>query len=74
MCGSENHNEHSCFCSRVCAMIRLLLAGAVLGTIAGMVGMYFFDHDKRIQRNAKRMLEGAEEFTHNIKSKIDETL
>ena len=53
-------------------MVKLLLAGAVLGTIAGMVGMYFFDHDKCMQRNARRMLQGAEEFTHNIKSKIDE--
>ncbi len=74
MCGPEHHNEGPCFCTRVCGMIRLLLAGAVLGTIAGMVGMYFFDHDKRMQRNARKMLAGAEEFTHNIKSKIDETL
>ena len=71
MCNHEHH-QNDCLCKKICDMVKLLLAGAVLGTIAGMVGMYFFDHDKCMQRNAKRMLQGAEEFTHNIKSKIDE--
>ncbi len=70
-CNHENHSSE-CFCGKICGVLRLLLAGAVLGTIAGMVGMYFFDHDKCMQRNARRMLQGAEEFTHNIKSKINE--
>jgi len=74
MCGADHHHEHNCFCGKVCGMIRLLLAGAILGTIAGMVGMYFFDHDKCMQRNARKVLQGAEEFTHNIKSKIDENI
>ena len=73
MCGHEHcHNESGYFCRKICGMIRLLLAGAILGTIAGMVGMYFFDHDKHMQRNARKMLQGAEDFTHNIKSKIEE--
>lgn len=70
-CNHENHSVE-CFCGKIYGVLRLLLAGAVLGTIAGMVGMYFFDHDKCMQRNARRMLQGAEEFTHNIKSKINE--
>lgn len=74
MCGHENNHENCCLCKKICGMIRLILAGAVLGTIAGMVGMYFFDRDKYMQRNARKMLQGAEDFTHNIKSKIDETV
>lgn len=72
MCGHEHHHEADCLCKKICGMVRLLLAGAILGTIAGMVGMYFFDHDKCMQRNARKVLQGAEEFTHSIKSKIDE--
>ena len=76
MCRPE-YQEHDCLCKKICMATRLILAGAVLGTIAGMVGMYFFDHDKRfqknVQRNASRMLEGAEELTHNIKTKIYST-
>ena len=74
MCGHENHREGDCFCRKICGMVRLLLTGAIVGTIAGMVGMYLFDHDKYMRRNARKVLQGAEDFTHNIKSKIDETV
>ena len=54
MCRPE-YQEHDCLCKKSCMATRLILAGAVLGTIAGMVGMYFFDHDKRFQKNVKEM-------------------
>ncbi len=74
MCGECNHHEHGeCLCKRICGMVKLILAGAILGTIAGMFGMYFFDHDKCMQRSARKMLQGAEDFTRNVKSKISET-
>ena len=74
MCGHEYHDNSRCLCNKICGIIKLLVTGAIIGTIAGMVGMYFFDHDRCMQRNARKMLQGAEDFTHNIKSKLDENL
>ncbi len=69
MCG-EYHENHDCLCGRLCAIVRLVMAGIVIGTVAGMVGMYFFDRDKWLQYKAKKMFKGAQDLTNNIKSKI----
>lgn len=74
MCGPERNHGSDCLCHRICGMVKLLITGAIIGTMAGMIGMYFFDRDRNMQRNAKKVLQGAENFTHNIKSKIDETI
>ena len=67
-------SQFKCLCRKICNIVKLLLTGAIIGTVAGMIGMYFFDHDRCMQRNARKMLQGAEDFTHNIKSKIDENI
>ena len=46
------------------------MAGILIGTVAGMVGMYFFDRDRWLQYKAKKMLKGAQDLTNNIKCKI----
>ena len=65
------HEHHDCFCKKICDVVKLILAGTIFGAVATMVGMYFFENDKCMQRQAKRMLQSAEDFTHNIKSKIE---
>lgn len=69
MCG-ECHENQSCVCSRFCGIVRLVMAGIIIGTVAGMVGMYFFDHDRWLQYRTQKMFKGAQDLTNNIKSKI----
>ena len=69
MCG-ESHENFGCACSRFCGIVRLVMAGIIIGTVAGMVGMYFFDHDRWLQYKAKKMIKGAQDLTNNIKCKI----
>lgn len=41
-----------------------------MGSIAGMVAMYFFDHDRWLQRRTKKMVKDAENFTKGVGEKI----
>ena len=66
----ESHENHGYMCSKFCGILRFVMAGVIIGTVAGMVGMYFFDHDRWLQYRAKKMLKGAQDLTSNIKSKI----
>lgn len=59
-----------CLCKKICGIIKLITAGAIIGSIAGMIAMYFFDRDKWMQCRARKMLRGAEDFTRNMQSKI----
>lgn len=70
MC-NESKLHVPCLCHRIFGVIKLITAGAILGSIAGMVAMYFFDRDKWMQCRAKKILQSAESFTRNIQSKID---
>lgn len=71
MCeSSHSHGGHGCFCAKICAVVKLLMAGIFLGTVAGVVAMYFFDRDKGLQYKAKKMIQSAGDLTRNIGSKI----
>ena len=66
-CSSEHRD---CICHKICGTIKLIMAGIIIGSVAGMVMMYFFDRDRWLQCKAKKMIKGAEEITKNIGSKI----
>ncbi|MGN1041810.1 MAG: hypothetical protein ACI4PJ_03680 [Acutalibacteraceae bacterium] len=70
MCNEHHDHYCACFCKKICGVIKLITAGVVLGSIAGMVAMYFFDRDKWLQCRARKVLKGAEEFTRDMQSKI----
>lgn len=65
-----NEHHEPCLCQKICGIIKLITIGVVLGSVAGMVAMYFFDRDSWLQCRARKMLKGAEDFTKDIQSKI----
>lgn len=70
MCNDSNAHCEPCLCKKICGIIKLITVGVVLGSVAGMVAMYFFDRDKWLQCHAGKMLKGAENFTKEMQSKI----
>ncbi len=69
MCNFSHEHQGYTY-NRFCGMIKLVMAGIIVGTVAGMIGMYFFDHDRWLQYKARKMLKGAQDLTNNIKSKM----
>lgn len=73
MCNEQHTHCEPCLCQKICGIIKLITVGVVLGSVAGMVAMYFFDRDKWLQCRTRKMLKGAENFTKEIQSKITGT-
>ncbi len=71
MCG-EHHEKiyHDCACSKLCGIIKLVFAGIVIGSAAGMVLMYFYDHDKWLQCKTRKMVKGVQDAAQNVTSTI----
>lgn len=69
-CGCDHHNDG--LCAKLCGFCKLMATGIIFGSIVGMVSMYFFDKDERVRCNAKKVIKGAEDFTHKVQSKISE--
>lgn len=74
MCETSHEHCKPCLCHRICGIIKLITAGVVLGSIAGMVAMYFFDHDRWLQCRTKKMIKDAENFTKGVGEKITEVV
>ena len=73
MCNDPHSHCEPCLCQKICGIIKLITAGVVLGSVAGMVAMYFFDRDKWLQCRTRKMLKGAENFTKEVQAKITGT-
>ena len=50
------------------------MAGMIIGTAAGMVIMYFYDHDRWLQCKARKMINSAKGVAENIQSTIKSTV
>ena len=74
MCGETHVAHHDCACHKFCGVIKLIMAGIVIGTAAGMALMYFYDHDKWLQYKAKKMVKNVQNTAQNIQSTIKSTM
>lgn len=66
--------KNNCGCSKICGILKLIMAGIVIGTAAGMVLMYFYDHDRWLQCKARKMINSAKGVAENIQSTIKSTV
>lgn len=75
MCGETREmHHHDCVCSKFCGIVKLVMAGIIIGSAAGMVLMYFYDHDKWMQCKAKKMIKNAQNMAQNVTQSIQSKL
>lgn len=53
---------------------KLVIIGMIIGSAAGMVLMYFYDHDRWMQCKAKKMMCGVKDAAQNMASGIKSTI
>lgn len=63
-----------CLCSRICAIAKLIFLGMIIGSAAGMVLMYFYDHDRWMQSKARKIVNGMKDTAQNVASGIKSTI
>lgn len=75
MCG-ENYERSSCrcLCGKICYVLKLMFLGAIIGSAAGMVLMYFYDRDKWMQSKARKIVSGVKDTAQNVASGIKSTI
>lgn len=75
MCGENcERNSCGCLCSKMCAIAKFIFLGMVIGSAAGMVLMYFYDHDRWMQSKARKMVSGVKDAAQNMASGIKSTI
>ncbi len=75
MCGENCCREsHGYFCGKICEIAKLVIIGMIIGSAAGMVLMYFYDHDRWMQCKAKKMMCGVKDAAQNVASGIKSTI
>ena len=72
MCCETDKKSERCLCSKICGMIKLIAVGTIIGCVAGMVAMYFFDRSRKLKQNTKNFIKGAENLTHDIQQKMSD--
>lgn len=70
MCGELHEKSHDCVCSKFCGIVKLVMAGIVIGSAAGMVLMYFYDRDKWLQCKARKMVKDVQNTVQNTAQNI----
>lgn len=74
MCGESYESSHNCACNKFCGIIKLVMAGIIIGSAAGMVLMYFYDHDKWLQCKARKMVKDVQNTVQNTAQNIQSSI
>ena len=55
----------------ICGLIKLIMCGVAFGTVLGLIGIYLLETNRRFRFGAKKMCQKVEDFSQDVKARID---